>query len=88
MEEGLIRIGGRLHRSDLSYDFKHPIVLPRRHALTSLIIMDLHCKIGHSASGFVINELTKNLLCCKQTVKHYIQLLCMNCRNRDAAPAA
>ena len=90
VEEGLIRIGGRLHRSDLSYDFKHPIVLPRRHALTGLIIMDLHCKIGHFASGFVMNELTKNyfVLGGKRTVKHYIRLLCMNCRNRDAAPGA
>ena len=90
VEEGLIRIGGRLHRSDLSYDFKHPIVLPRCHALKGLIIMELHCKIGHFASGFVMNELTKNyfVLGGKRTVKQYIRLLCMNCRNRDAAPSA
>ena len=35
---GVIRMGGRLQRSGLPYDFKHPVVLPKEHHLTGLII--------------------------------------------------
>ena len=30
MEEGVLRVGGRLSRSELDYDAKHPILLPRQ----------------------------------------------------------
>ncbi|XP_058817221.1 uncharacterized protein LOC131680524 [Topomyia yanbarensis] len=44
----LIRVGGRLRQSNLSYDNKHQIVLPRHSRLTSLILLyehqeHLHC---------------------------------------------
>nr|XP_029715673.1 uncharacterized protein LOC115259283 [Aedes albopictus] len=47
-ENGVVRVGGRLQQSDLSYDNKHPILLPPRSILTSLILLHdhqehLHC---------------------------------------------
>ncbi|XP_062704296.1 uncharacterized protein LOC134286661 [Aedes albopictus] len=47
-ENGVVRVGGRLQQSDLSYDNKHPILLPRHSILTSLILLHdhqehLHC---------------------------------------------
>ncbi|GFU98883.1 DUF5641 domain-containing protein [Trichonephila clavipes] len=36
-EDGLIRVGGRLQNAQLQYDAKHPIILPNRHKLSSLI---------------------------------------------------
>ena len=38
VESGLMRIEGRLQRSDESYNFKHPILLPKNSHLTALII--------------------------------------------------
>jgi hypothetical protein len=38
---GLIRVGGRLNNADISYDQKHPILLPK-HQVTQLIIKEEH----------------------------------------------
>ena len=36
--QGLICVGGRLQRSPFSLDVKHPIILPKKHHVTHLII--------------------------------------------------
>jgi hypothetical protein len=46
-ENGVVRVGGRLQQSDLSYDNKHPILLPRHSILTSLILQNEHQKNLH-----------------------------------------
>ena len=45
---GLLRVGGRLGRSDLTYDHKHPIILPKGHHLTLLIVRREHVLNLHS----------------------------------------
>ena len=39
---GLLRVGGRLENSHLSYEAKHPALLPGRHRLTRLLIERVH----------------------------------------------
>jgi len=41
-QNGLIRVGGRLRMSNLTFDQKHPILLPNRHCLTDRIIRETH----------------------------------------------
>ena len=85
--ENVMRIGGRLQKSNFSFDIKHPIVLPKRHHVTMLIVLDAHVKCGHFASNFVLNELLSkyHLVGGKATVKYYLKA-CMECRNRNASP--
>ncbi|XP_036344475.1 uncharacterized protein LOC118753713 [Rhagoletis pomonella] len=45
---GLIRVGGRLQNAALSFNAKHPIVLPRHHPLTNSIIEHFHLKLLHA----------------------------------------
>ena len=41
---------GRLRLADeLSYDTRHPILLPKEHAVTRLIIMDVHEELEHGS---------------------------------------
>nr|CAI5847092.1 unnamed protein product [Callosobruchus analis] len=47
---GILRVGGRLKNSDPSFDSKHPILLPKSHRLTDLIIEDTPQK--HLHTGF------------------------------------
>lgn len=44
---GILRVGGRLGNSEVSYEQRHPIILPYKHKLTNLIILDLHRKHLH-----------------------------------------
>lgn len=47
-KDGLIRVGGRLSKSNITADQKFPIVLPNNHPLTRLIVRDEHIKNFHS----------------------------------------
>lgn len=40
--DGLIRVGGRLQKSNLTFAQKHPILLPSYHPVTDIIIREIH----------------------------------------------
>lgn len=42
-----MRVSGRLRRSDLNFDEKHPILLPKGHHLSTLLIRHHHEKFRH-----------------------------------------
>ena len=46
-QEGILRVGGRLHRADLSYKERHPIILPKEHHITKLLIRLYHQNVYH-----------------------------------------
>ncbi|GIY46036.1 DUF1758 domain-containing protein [Caerostris darwini] len=39
---GILRVGGRLRHANIAYGHKHPILLPKRHILTDLIVKHYH----------------------------------------------
>ncbi|XP_058448615.1 uncharacterized protein LOC131428586 [Malaya genurostris] len=47
LEDSLIRVGGRLQHASISYDRKHPLVLPVKHPLTLLIAESVHRRTMH-----------------------------------------
>lgn len=47
-QNGLLRVGGRLKNSDIAYEAKHPILLPKDHTITKLIIRYEHIKNLHA----------------------------------------
>lgn len=49
-QNGLIRVGGRLKSSNLTFEQRHPIllILPNRHPLTDQIIREIHEKHYHT----------------------------------------
>ena len=46
--DGVLRLGGRLQRSPLPPESRHPIILPSKHHFSELIIAYYHVKVGHS----------------------------------------
>ena len=47
-KDGLLRVDGRLRLAkDLPYDTRHPVILPKKHPVTRLVIIDAHEKLGH-----------------------------------------
>ena len=57
MEGGLIRVGGRLSRSALPQEAKHPIVLPKASRVSDLILREIHEKAGHSGRNYMLSVL-------------------------------
>lgn len=56
---GFLRVGGRLSRSALAYEHKHPYLLPSDHRLTRLIVKFTHEKYlhpGHQTTRHLISQ--------------------------------
>ena len=52
--QGIIRVGGRLTRSQLELESMHPIILPRQSKFTDLIITDAHQQTLHGGTQLTL----------------------------------
>ena len=50
----ILRVEGRLDNAFLPVDTKHPIILPGRHALTRLIVLNEHADAGHAGPSYTL----------------------------------
>ena len=56
-EEGILRVGGRIKRMDMSVKNKHPAILPRKGHITNLIVCHHHGIAQHQGRGITLNEI-------------------------------
>ncbi|XP_015190534.1 PREDICTED: uncharacterized protein LOC107074033 [Polistes dominula] len=59
-ERRILRVGGRLGRSDLPYEQKHAALLPKAHFVTAIIIREKHEKIYHGGAQATLNAVSEN----------------------------
>ncbi|XP_051165714.1 uncharacterized protein LOC127284362 [Leptopilina boulardi] len=57
MENGILRVGGRLKHADLDNDQIHPILIPKRHPFTILLIRDAHLNMKHAGTNATLYNL-------------------------------
>ena len=83
----LFRVDGRLENADLPVDSKHPIILPGRHALTRLVVLDKHSNAGHAGPSYTLMKTRQRFWIIHgiSSVKHYIAE-CSNCALHKAKP--
>ena len=81
VEDGVLRVGGRLRRTNLPYATKHPAILPRKNHITSLLIRHIHCQLGHAGRNHVLAELRQTywVLAATTAVRNII-FQCVKCR--------
>ncbi|XP_028414792.1 uncharacterized protein LOC114537879 [Dendronephthya gigantea] len=84
-KEGILRVDGRLRLAeDLPYDTRHPIILPKDHPISRLVILAAHEKIGHgTGTEYLLTELRSRFWIIKGrlTVRTLIGK-CPGCRRR------
>ena len=75
---------GRLENSDLSEDARKPIILPKEHGLTKLIVEQCHRKVLHSGLRATLAELRARFWVPKgrQVVKKIIRS-CVTCKKSE-----
>ncbi|XP_070529860.1 uncharacterized protein [Cardiocondyla obscurior] len=80
-DKGLLRVGGRLQASKLTFSQKHPILLPSQHQLTDKIIREIHENHFHTGIQTTLYILRRKfwLLDGRNQVKRIIRS-CLQCR--------
>lgn len=56
VENGLIRVGGRLRRSSLPHPLKHPFLIPRHSRVSELIVRHFHQKGLHLGCEYTLSQ--------------------------------
>ncbi|KRX59200.1 hypothetical protein T09_12309 [Trichinella sp. T9] len=85
--DGLLRMGGRLRRSTLPPESKHPIILPNNHPVTELLIKDHHVRQMHAGVNqtLVVIRTKFWIIRARNAVKKIIRS-CPVCRRVETQP--
>ncbi|KRY82042.1 hypothetical protein T4D_17099 [Trichinella pseudospiralis] len=86
-EDGLLRVGGRLRLSDLDYEMKYPIILPKKHHIVNLIIGRAHSNTLHAGNSQTLTTLRQNfwILNGRAAVKRVLRS-CVICKRQEMRP--
>ena len=81
LDDGYLRIGGRLQFADLSREQIHPILLHGSHHFTALLIMQTHIRLHHLGVRIVLSELREDfwILLDRQAIKKVLHT-CLPCK--------
>ncbi|XP_021340011.1 uncharacterized protein LOC110441229 [Mizuhopecten yessoensis] len=85
LTDGLVRVGGRLERAELSFDTKHPIVLPEEAVVSKLLMDDAHKACEHLGKNTVLAFLRRRywIIGARTYIKSMISK-CVVCRKYRA----
>ena len=57
--DGNLRVGGRLKNAQIDLNEKHPLILPHKNHITSLIINHHHAMAGHLGLNYVLSQIRR-----------------------------
>lgn len=89
-EQGIIRVGGRLGNADIPYEQKHPILLPRSHRFTDLLIEDFHRQLKHPGTATLQSIIQQQywIIASRQVIRSRLRncIACYKFRPRSVQP--
>ena len=85
--KGYLRCGGRIHNAPLNEVTKFPYLLPSKHPLSSLIVLDIHITLCHSGTGATLTALRQSfwIPAARQFIKSVLRH-CVICRKVSGNP--
>ncbi|XP_062713361.1 uncharacterized protein LOC134290277 [Aedes albopictus] len=87
-ENGVARVQGRTKECEFAArDAVEPIILPRHHHITRLIVADAHERFNHQNHTTIINELLQRYRIPRmKATYHAVRRNCQYCKNLQAKP--
>jgi hypothetical protein len=85
-EDCLLRIKGRLQLSELSFEEKHPIILPKCH-ISMLIVRHQHVAMKHAGVASMLTALRSSywIIGLRRMAKN-VKRECVSCQKQDSQP--
>ena len=81
LDEGILRVGGRLHKSAMPEETKHPCILPKDSHVSILLLRHIHEHCGHNGRNHMLSELRKKYWIVKgNSVARKVLSRCVVCR--------
>ncbi|KAL2102335.1 hypothetical protein ACEWY4_001503 [Coilia grayii] len=88
LQDGILRVGGRLNKMAMPEEFKHPAILPKNSHLTRLIIRHIHLSVGHGGRNQVMSKLRQKYWVVKaNSATRNILKECVSCRRWHTPPS-
>ena len=53
-KKGLLKVGGRVDKASVSFDTKHPVIIPSKQHVVELIIRHFHARNGRIGTRSVL----------------------------------
>ena len=83
-EKGIIRVRGRVDKAIVSYDMKHPVLLPNEHRISLLITRQVH-QFGHSGVATTTAKVRRKYWILKgNKISKSVKYRCKFCREMMA----
>lgn len=79
-EFGILRVGGRIQKSNLPFNIKHPIILPSNHDFTKMVIKEAHLQTLHGGPQLTLSYVRRKfwILNARNTTRFTIHQ-CIRC---------
>ena len=86
LHEGLIVVGGRLRQSNVQFPAKHPVIVPSKHQVAHMIVLDTH---NHARLGveWTLSRVRRKywVIDARNIIKR-VENACVTCKRLDAHP--
>lgn len=87
LEDGILRVGGRLSRAALPEHTKHPAILTKELHISDVLLRHIHQQVGHGGRNYMLSKLReKYWIPGVSTAIRRILSKCVVCRRLQAAP--
>ncbi|XP_068704024.1 uncharacterized protein [Montipora foliosa] len=81
--DGILCVGGRLQNAPIPTEVKHPVLLPKKHHVTDLIVRKYHDELGHAGGEHVLSSIRQKFWLVKGRVAvRRVLRECLYCRKR------
>ena len=89
-EDEVLRVGGRLKRSGQPFEVVHPVILPKDHHVTRLVIADCHERTQHAGRELTLSEIRMSgywIVRGRRAVGRHI-MNCIKCKKLRGTPSS
>ena len=87
LENGVLRVGGRIANADIPYESKHQVILPKEHAISKLLVQEAHARMGHCGIEQTVAHLrSKYWIINVRSISRSLVRSCLLCHRRRVTP--